>query len=78
MIEYKVNVYPDDSEYWWVGNHRHRENGPAITRADGYEGWFLNGVQMSKRQHKEAMNPVKEMTMEEICEALGKNVKVIK
>jgi hypothetical protein len=38
----------------------------------------LNDKYMTEEEHKAAMNPAVEMTMEEICKVLGKNVKVIK
>jgi hypothetical protein len=38
----------------------------------------LNGEELTEEEHKATMNPVEEMTVEEICKALGKNVKVIK
>jgi len=78
MNVYKVKVYPDGSEDWRLNDERHRENGPAITYTNGAKEWWLNGKQMSEEEHKAAMNPPEEMTMEEICKALGKNVKVIK
>ena len=46
--------------------------------ANGDKSWWLNGKSMTEEEHKAAMNPAVEMTMEEICKALGKNVKVIK
>jgi hypothetical protein len=63
---------------WYLNDKLHREDGPAIESADGSKFWYLNGDLVLERQHKIAMNPVEEMTMEEICKALGKNVKVTK
>ena len=60
---------------WYLNGKPHREDGPAIESADGSKYWYLNGDWVSE---EEVMNPVEEMTMEEICKALGKNVKVIK
>jgi len=51
----------------------HREYGPAIERAGGDKEWWLNGKRVTE---DEVMNPVEEMTMEQICKALGKKVKV--
>ena len=78
MIEYTVKVYPNGSKYWWLNGALHREDGPAVEYADGDKFWYLNGKSMTEEEHKAAMNPVEEMTVEEICKALGKNVKVIK
>jgi hypothetical protein len=77
MIEYTVKVYATGT-IWYLNDKLHREDGPAIEYADGYKAWWLNGKRLTKEEHKEAMNPAVEMTMEEICKALGKTVKVIK
>jgi starvation-inducible outer membrane lipoprotein len=63
---------------WWLNGKRHREEGPATEYPGGYKSWHLNGKYMTEEEHKAAMNPAVEMTMEEICKVLGKNVKVIK
>ena len=60
---------------WFLNGERHRVDGPAIVYADGGKEWWLNGILVTEQ---EVMNPVEEMTMEEICKALGKNVKVVK
>ena len=70
--------YTDGSKYWHLNGERHREDGPAVEHTDGSKCWYLNGNYMTEEEHKEAMNPSVEMTMEEICKALGKNVKVKK
>jgi hypothetical protein len=70
--------WADGSKEWWLNGKRHREDGPATEWADGSKGWSLNGKYMTEEEHKAAMNPAVEMTMEEICKVLGKNVKVIK
>jgi hypothetical protein len=63
---------------WWLKGKRHREDGPAVEWADGSKSWLLNDKCVTEEEHKAAMNPTVEMTMEEICKVLGKNVKVIK
>ena len=60
---------------WWLNGELHREDGPAVERAGGTKSWYLNGEPVTE---EEVMNPVEEMTMDQICKALGKNVKVIK
>jgi hypothetical protein len=37
----------------------------------------LNGKNLTEAEHAEQTNPAVEMTIEEICEALGKKVKVV-
>ena len=68
----------DGTKWWCLNGQLHRTDGPAIERADGSKFWYLNGKKLTEEEHKAAMSPVEEMTMEEICKALGKNVKVIK
>ncbi len=75
MIEYTVRVYYDGDKAWYLKGKRHREDGPAVEYANGDKRWYLNGKEVTE---EEVMNPAEEMTMEEICKALGKNVKVIK
>ena len=42
MKTYKVNVYDNGSKYWYLNDKQHREDGPAVERADGTKFWFLN------------------------------------
>ncbi len=65
----------DGTKSWYLNGKLHREDGPAVEWADGDKEWYLNGERVTE---EEVMNPAEEMTMEEICKALGKNVKVIK
>ena len=79
MIEYTVRVWNDGNKFWYLNGKMHREDGPALEYPDGGKRWYLNNRLMSEEEHKAAMNlVVEEMTMEEICKALGKNVKVKK
>ena len=41
MIEYKVKVFPDRTE-WYLNDKPHRECGPAIEYASGDKFWYLN------------------------------------
>ena len=43
MIEYKVKVYDDRTEWFNLDGIRHREGGPAIEWANGHKDWFFNG-----------------------------------
>jgi hypothetical protein len=67
----------DGYKAWYLNGKRHREDGPAIEFSDGDKYWYLNGEFLTKEEHKEAMTPTVEMTMAQISEALGKNVKVV-
>jgi hypothetical protein len=42
MIEYKVKVYGEITE-WYLNGKLHREDGPAIEYKNGDKSWWLNG-----------------------------------
>jgi hypothetical protein len=66
------------AKFWCLNDELHREDGPAIEYADGDKCWYLNGQRLTEEEHRVRMYPTVEMTMAEINEALGKNVKVVK
>ena len=66
----------DGTRQWWQNDHRHRLDGPAVEWSTGYREWYINGVQLSPQEFKAQTEPV-EMTLTEICQALGKNVKIV-
>jgi hypothetical protein len=70
--------HSDGHKAWFLNGQRHREDGPAVERANGHKSWFLNGEDLSEDEFNERMTPTVEMTMAQINEALGKNVKVVK
>ena len=75
MIEYKVKVYDNKTEWFNQEGQRHREDGPAIEYANGYKSWYLNGIEVNEDQ---VMNSAKELTMAQLEELLGYKIKVIK
>jgi len=50
MIEYKVTVYIDRTEWFNIQGQRHREDGPAIEYANGSRFWYLNGKAISEKE----------------------------
>ena len=42
MIKYEVTVNDEGTEYWYLNDKLHREDGPAIKYTDGSESWYLN------------------------------------
>ena len=70
--------WANGSRFWYLNGKLHRADGPAIERVNGDKAWHLNGKQVTEAQHAEQTAPVIEMTIEEICKALGKKVKVVK
>lgn len=43
MITYKVNVYSDGDQLWYLNGKLHRTDGPAAIYSDGSQLWYLNG-----------------------------------
>jgi hypothetical protein len=76
-IKYEVKVYPNGSKYWFLNDKRHREDGPAIECSNGDKFWYLNDEPLTEEKFNRRMAPTVEMTMAQINEALGKNVKVV-
>jgi hypothetical protein len=69
--------YANGGKLWYLNGELHREDGPAIEYVDGRESWFLNGKKLTEAEHAELTAPAIEMTVEQICKALGKKVKVV-
>jgi hypothetical protein len=40
-------------EEWWEFGNRHRIDGPAVTRADGQEFWYMNNKLWNKKDFRE-------------------------
>ena len=68
----------DGTKSWWLDGKCHREDGPAREYSGGHKEWWLNDEHLTEAQWKERMNPVKEMTVAQIEQALGYKVKVVK
>jgi hypothetical protein len=68
----------DGNKSWYLNGKLHREDGPAEEFSDGSKSWYLNDEYLTQEQFNKRMTPTVEMTMAQISEALGKNVKVVK
>ncbi len=68
------------SKFWYKHGKLHREDGPACEYHNGFDNsWHLNGIKYnSESDWKSALNPVKELSVAEISELLGYEVKVVK
>jgi hypothetical protein len=77
-IQYKVMVFADGGKTWSLGDKLHREDGPAVERSNGDKEYYLNDQLLTEEEFNRRMAPTVEMTMAQISEALGKNVKVVK
>ena len=42
VITYEVRVSESGKQSWYLNDKLHREDGPAIIRADGSQSWCLN------------------------------------
>jgi hypothetical protein len=62
---------------WYLNGLRHREDGPAVEDSNGDKYWYLNDEYLTEEEFNKRMAPTVEMTMAQINEALGKNVKVV-
>ena len=66
----------DGSKFWYLNGERHREDGPAVERASGNKEWWFNGKEYTEKEFI-AKTTVKELTIAEITELLGYNIKII-
>jgi hypothetical protein len=69
--------YADGDKFWYLNGKYHREDGPAVEHANGDKFWYLNDERVTEEEHKRQTSPVVEMTVAQISEALGKQVKVV-
>ena len=65
---------------WYLNGQRHREDGPAVDYSDGYKSWYLNDTKYTEEEYNKKMNPVtvKELSVSEISQLLGYEIKVVK
>ena len=70
--------YADGSKHWWLNGQRHREDGPAVECADGSKFWWLNDRQYTEDEWLRLTTKPKEMTVAEISNALGYDIKIVK
>jgi len=75
---YEVRVYNNGTKAWHLNYQLHREDGPAIESVDGDKYWYLNGTEYTEAEWKAKLNPVKELSVKEISDLLGYEVKVVK
>jgi|SRR6056300_328613 hypothetical protein len=70
--------YADGAKSWYVNGELHREDGPAIERANGDKWWYIDGRRLSEDEFNKRMNPVTELTLDEIAEKFGVSVDQLK
>ena len=74
---YEVKVYNDGSKFWYLNGELHREDGPAV-ECVGDKYWYLNDTEYTEAEWKAKLNSVKELSVKEISDLLGYEVKVVK
>jgi hypothetical protein len=70
--------WADGDKSWYFNGKRHREDGPAVEGANGSKYWYLNGTKYTEAEWQAKLNPVKELSVKEISDLLGYEVKVVK
>mgnify|MGYP000185697326 CR=1 FL=1 len=63
---------------WYINGKLHREDGPAYEYADGGKAWFIDGKRHREDEFNALMNPVTELTLDEIAEKFGVSVDQLK
>jgi len=70
--------FPNGDKFWYLNGKLHRECGAAIEWDSGDKNWWLNGEEVTEEEHKRRTNKTKELTVQEISDLLGYEVKVVK
>jgi hypothetical protein len=63
---------------WFINGELHREDGPAVEDANGFKAWYLNDKRLTEEKFNARMNPVTELTLDEIAEKFGIEVNKLK
>ena len=71
--------WANGSKVWCQNGKYHRLDGPAIEYANGNKYWYIEDVNYTEAEFNTKVNPsAKELTVAEISELLGFEVKIIK
>jgi len=62
---------------WYQNGELHRTDGPAIEYTNGYKSWYIEGIRYTEAEFNAKVS-AKELTVAEISELLGFEVKVVK
>ena len=57
MKTYKVDVYDNGDKHWYLNGKLHREDGPAVERADDSKSWYLNDEELSEAKFNARTKP---------------------
>ena len=70
--------WADGGKWWYLNDKLHREDGPAVEYVSGSKEWYLNGKELTEAEFNARMNPVTELTLDEIASKFGVNVSKLK
>jgi len=70
--------HADGDKEWWRNGELHREDGPAVEYDNGHKAWRLNGERLTEEEFNARMNPVTELTLDEIAAKFGVSVDKLK
>ena len=79
-------IYANGDKSWYINGKYHNENGPAIEYTNGDKSWYINNIKYTESEWKVKLNlieltqhdPIKELTLAEVINKLGYNIKLIK
>ena len=57
MKTYKVEVSDNGDKHWYLNGKLHREDGPAVERADDSKSWYLNDEELSEAKFNARTKP---------------------
>ena len=66
-----ASEWSDGFKAWYLNGKYHREDGPAIEYVDGSKEWYLNDKRLTEAEFNARINPVTELTLDEIAEKFG-------
>ena len=70
--------YDDGGKEWFINGKLHREDGPAAEYVNGNKWWYINGKELTEEEFNARMNPVTELTLDEIASKFGVSVSKLK
>ena len=69
--------HANGDKFFYLNNKLHREDGPAIERANGDKFWYLNDKYLTEQEFNQKMNKPTELTMSQLNDLLGYDVKIV-
>ena len=51
----EIEIWADGTQSWWLNGKQHREDGPAVMYANGFQRWYQNDKWLSETEHTAAV-----------------------